>query len=147
MSSPYRHAVAALRERHEEALRALDETDAAIAILATKRMRLQIELDALAQRLEVARRSSLDASAAAYPVGDRKQRLAILAATSSVVALGVATAFSWDDSRPMRDLRCITPPHVGCSVVKCGFIAAPADEYRLPDALRLEDEGPDLRRD
>lgn len=59
MSSPYRHAVEALRERHEEVARVLDETDDTLAKLMTERMRLRIELDALESRLAAVRRPTV----------------------------------------------------------------------------------------
>jgi hypothetical protein len=125
MSSPYRHAVAALRERHDEVARMLGETDATLAKLSTERMRLRIELDSLEERLAVAvvhRPQPLDASPiVARAASDRRQRLGVLAATSSLVALGFATAFSEPDRHVPRNITCTDVPVAGCSTLKTGF--------------------------
>jgi hypothetical protein len=95
MSSPYRHAVAVLRERREQVANDLGETDTVLAKLMTERMRLRIELDALEARLSAVRRSPLDASPETRALGASGRRGSVLiVAIGPVVAFGVATACS-----------------------------------------------------
>lgn len=96
MSSPYRQAVAALRERREEVARDLGETETVIEKLTTERGRLRIELDALEARLLAVRRPPLEATAETRPIKARTWRGAtVLSMTvGPLVAFGVAAAYT-----------------------------------------------------